>query len=531
MLRREILRLVSAAMALGLGGRARALQSEAVPAPQPTEGVGPGQRFSRAALLREAERLAGENGSAERQSLPQWMTALNYDAYRRIRFNPEKTMLRPGHFGLQLFHAGFLFRDPVSISILEDGIVTTIPYDPELFIYRGNIVPPDTGRSGSFFAGFRLHYALNLPGIEDELIAFQGASYFRLLGSGQHYGLSARGLAIDVASGKGEEFPHFSAFWIERPVLEADDIVIHALLESRTLTGAYRFFISPGDYSSIRVDATLFLRGAPEKLAIAPLTSMFLSGEQRLRRFDDFRPEVHDSDGLLINNGAGEWLWRPLTNPRQLAVNAFTDNNPRGFGLFQRDAQFANYQDLEASYHRRPSYWVEPIGDWGAGHVELVEIPSDSETNDNIVACWVPAKKAASGQRLDYSWRMTALDSGLSPHRLARVASSFSAPPMAIGSKEKAPADARRFILDYEGEMARYLSGLIGELRPDLTARAGRVSLVSFIKNEETGGMRIMFDAFPEPGKTIDLRCGLLRAGKAVSEVWLYSYRGGAATP
>ncbi|GAB4575061.1 MAG: glucan biosynthesis protein G [Rhodothalassiaceae bacterium] len=505
-----------------------ALLAEPVPAIGAEEempsGISAGLSFSHDALIAEAERRARLPAPVPAPLLPAWMRALDYDAYRKITFDRERSFLQPGKFSLQLFHPGFLFREPVSIAILEDGIVMPIPFDQTLFRYGKDVVPPPEAQSPSGFAGLRLHYPLNLPGVADELAVFQGASYFRLLGSGQAYGLSARGLALDVASGKGEEFPRFSAFWIERPESDATEIVLHALLESPSVTGAYRFLIEPGDHSIVEVAATLFFRAPVEKLAIAPLTSMFLMGEMKLRHFDDYRPEVHDSDGLLIHNGAGEWLWRPLANPRRLSVNAFTDRGPQGFGLFQRDGDQAHYEDLGAHYHRRPSYWIEPVGDWGAGHVELVEIPTDSETNDNIVAFWVPADPPTAGARRDYRWRMTAIDAGETPHRLARVAASRSGPAMAVAGKERPAPGARRFLLDYEGEAARYLAHRIGAIEPDLSARGGVAKAVSLEKNPETGGLRFVFDALPAPGATMDLRVTLRQSGEPVSEVWLFSF-------
>ena len=237
---------------------------------------------------------------------------------------------------------------------------------------------------------------------------FLGASYFRALGAGQQYGLSARGLALDTVGGSGEEFPRFTEFWLERPAPEARALALYALLESPSATGAYRFEVVPGSETVVRVQARLFLRagGRPvATLGIAPLTSMFFSGENQPRA-GDFRPEVHDSDGLMVANGDGEWLWRPLQNPREPLATSLSVRQLRGFGLMQRDRAFASYEDAEARYERRPSAWVRPLSDWGPGRVELLQLPTPDETHDNIVAYWVPAQLPAPGEPLDLRYEI-----------------------------------------------------------------------------------------------------------------------------
>ena len=94
--------------------------------------------------------------------------------------------------------------------------------------------------------------------------------------------------------------------------------------------------------------------------------------------------------GLALQTGQDEHSGDRSPIRATLQISAFADTSPRGFGLLQRERMFADYQDLEARYENRPSVWVEPIGDWGEGAVELVEIPSEQEVNDNIVAFWRP---------------------------------------------------------------------------------------------------------------------------------------------
>ena len=342
-------------------------------------------------------------------TLPLDLGGLDYDGYRDIRFRTAASLWRDASlpFEAQFFHRGLYQREGVRLHEITGTGVRAIPYRAGDYDFGRNALAPQTwGDLGH--AGFRVHYPLNGGPYKDELVVFLGASYFRALGAGQQYGLSARGLAIDTAAPGGEEFPRFTEFWLERPAPDARQLTLFALLESRRATGAYRFDIVPGAESVVRVQARLFLRaGQPPvtTLGIAPLTSMFFSGENQPRP-RDFRPEVHDSDGLQVAAGEGEWLWRPLQNPKQPSVTSFTVRELRGFGLMQRDRSFASYEDAEAHYERRPSAWVKPLSDWGPGRVELVQLPTPDETHDNVVAYWVPAQLPAPGTPLDLRYEI-----------------------------------------------------------------------------------------------------------------------------
>jgi glucans biosynthesis protein len=323
--------------------------------------------------------------------LAQELQSLTYDQYRDIRFNPQRSRWRgSAQFELAFFHRGFHFQLPVKINEVDPDRVQEIRFSSEDFDYGANKLPPKVLKDAGF-AGFRVHFPIDTPKYKDETLVFLGASYFRALGKGQVYGISARGLALDTALSSGEEFPQFTEFWIERPSPTAKELTIYALLDSKSVTGAYRFVLQPGVETAIDVRLQLNFRRSVGKIGIAPLTTMFLSGENQRSSVMDYRPEVHDSDGLSIHADNGEWIWRPLIDPRRLLVTSFGLTNPAGFGLMQRDRSFAHYEDLEARYQARPSAWVVPKGNWGAGRVELVQIPTPDETNDNIVAFWVPA--------------------------------------------------------------------------------------------------------------------------------------------
>ena len=341
--------------------------------------------------------------------LPAQLQGLDYDGLRDIRFRPDHSLWRAARspFEVQFFHRGLYQREPVRLHELTPQGVRSLPYDSSDYDFGANAVQPQAwGDLGH--AGLRIHYPLNGSQYKDELVVFLGASYFRALGAGQQYGLSARGLAIDTVGGAGEEFPRFTEFWLQRPAADAQRVVVYALLESPRATGAYRFEVIPGAQTVTRVQARVFLRAGQAPIAtlgIAPLTSMFFSGENQPRP-GDFRPEVHDSDGLAIASGDGEWLWRPLQNPVRSTVNSFAVQQLRGFGLMQRDRAFASYQDVEARYERRPAAWVRPLGDWGPGRVELLQLHTPDETHDNVVAYWVPAQLPAPLAPLDFAYEI-----------------------------------------------------------------------------------------------------------------------------
>ncbi|MEZ5584205.1 MAG: glucan biosynthesis protein G [Candidatus Competibacteraceae bacterium] len=454
--------------------------------PADTSDTAPPKRFNFADVHRRAANLAQQPYREPDHPIPAFLRELSYDHYRDIRFRADKGLWRDDGlpFEVQFAHPGFLFLQPVKINVVEEGEVKPIPFREEWFDYGTNTfpepLPPDLG-----FAGFRLHYPLHRDSYYDEVAVFLGASYFRAVGQQQTYGLSARGLAIDTGLPKAEEFPSFREFWLEKPQPDATEITLYALLDSPSVTGAYRFVVKPGPATVIDVKAQLFLREAVEKFAVAPLTSMFFHGEPTERFMDDFRPEVHDSDGLLLALGSGEWLWRPLNNPTRLQTSAFRDNNPRGFGLLQRDRDFNDYQDLEAHYQQRPSVWVEPLGEWGPGFVELVEIPADAERYDNIVAFWVPEQPLDSNSTFTTEYRLYfALQLDRKPPGGKTLATRIGAGGV-IGSDPS----RRLFVLDFGGPVLADLPEQT-PIKALVSASAGKIENVVVTKNPHTAGWR-----------------------------------------
>lgn len=451
------------------------------------------------------------------------MAELDYDGYRSIRFRPEAA-LWAGElpFEIQLLHRGFLFRSPVRVHMVDAEGVAEVPFDAELFSYDGpagrlgRTVEPGLG-----FSGFRVHYPLNLPGVADEVVVFQGASYFRLVGPGQVHGLSSRGLAVGLGSPEGEEFPTFTDFWLVRPDPGDDVLELHALLDGPSVTGAYRFELEPGDHTELRVDARLFAREDVRKLGVAPLSSMFLYGPNRSSEFDDFRPEVHDSDGLMMLTRVGEWLWRPLSNRRIVRGSALRDGEPQGFGLAQRARDFGRYLDLEALYHRRPSAWVAlEEGDWGVGGVELLEIPTDSEFSDNIAVAWVPDAPFAAGEERRFRYRLITFDERVEAQTLAQVRRTGigrdALPGAAVAIK-----GARRFIVDFTDGP---LDGLARDAGPEavLATSSGSISDVRVDPLPPGLGWRVSFRLEPDGDRPADMRLHLALGGARLSETWTY---------
>ena len=478
------------------------------------------KRFNFADVHRRAAVLAEQPFKEEEAALPDYLRDLNYDQYQDIRFRTDKTLWRQEKlpFEVQFFSRGFMFNRRVAINIVDSGEVTPVTFARDLFDFGRNPIPEEMPADLGF-AGFRLLYPINRDDFYDEVAVFLGASYFRSVGQHQNYGISARGLAIDTGLTKVEEFPFFREFWIEKPDRDATSINVYALLDSDSVTGAYRFIIKPGLATVIEVKANLFLRKKVEKLGVAPLTTMFFHGDLTERYMDDFRPGVHDSDGLLMAMGSGERLWRPLNNPRRLRITSFQDQNPRGFGLLQRDRNFSHYQDLESLYHTRPSTWVEPIGDWGKGVVQLIEIPSEAERYDNIVAFWIPEGPAEAGQELVYEYR---LSFGKDPEgRLVggKTLASF----VGSGGTDILQHDRRRFVIDFVGEE-------LAQLNPEepveivVNASSGQVINSAVQQNPFTGGWRGFFELVPEGTSMVDLRVFLKRGPDVLTETWSYQW-------
>lgn len=462
-----------------------------------------------------ARSLSEKSYQAPEIRLDSALSDISYDQYRDIRFKPDLAIWRDENlpFRLELFHTGGrYYAFPVDIFIVESGRATVIDYSPDLFTFGPLVKAPAPG-SNSGFAGFRVHTPINRPDVFDEFLVFLGASYFRAIGADQVYGLSARGLAINTGQNRGEEFPLFRSFWIERPMPGDQRITIHALLDSISTTGRYTFTAKPGRDTIIEVEAVLFPRRKIEYLGIAPLTSMFFFGPNQQPKRNDFRPRVHDSQGLSMRTGTNEWIWRPLINPERLQFSVFLDRNPKGFGLLQKTRSFSEYQDLEALYERRPSLWVEPLEDWGEGSIELIELPAQQEFHDNIACFWRPKAGIGPGQhrfryRLHWCWDPPVRSEKASVNQ-TRVGDTKS--------------DTRFFVVDFTGTKECDVCTK-GELAFNLSASAGEIRNAILAPNPVSGGHRLTFEYAPSGSSPADLRCVLTAGGIPASETWIYRW-------
>lgn len=478
-----------------------------------------GTPFTPEWLKEEARKMASKPFVPSARTIPPEVANLTWDQYNAITYDPKHSLWRDQKLAFQarLFHLGLFFKQSVTIHEVVDGVARVIPYSADLFDYGKtkfeSSLPHDLG-----FAGFRLHYQNDF---DIDLLAFLGASYFRATSGTRQYGLSCRGLAIDTGMPRAEEFPHFVAFWLIRPKPGETNVTVHALMDCESVTGMYTFKVFPGYTVVMHVDATIFARKAVERIGIAPLTSMFQCAENDRRVGDDFRPEIHDSDGLSICTGAGEWIWRPLANPHYMRVNSYMDENPRGFGLLQRDREYEHYLDDWAFYHLRPSVWVEPIGHWGRGAVMLIEIPTGDETFDNVVAFWNPDRPVKAGDELNYSYRLHWCEK--SPFRppLAEVLATRIGIGGTVGQKR--PYYSRKFVIDFVGGDLPMLSPK-AQVEAVITASKGRVENVSARALRVITGRRAIFDLKPEGTDPVDLRCFLRIGGATLTETWQYQW-------
>lgn len=476
--------------------------------------------FSHRWLQEQARELSTQDYQPAAMAADNPLRALSYNDYRRIVFDPDEAVWGDEAipFHLQMFHPGFLHTTPVEISLVSEGMARRLTFTTDVFDYHDSPVDVDQIDAGGY-AGFRVHHPINSPERYEEFLVFLGASYFRAVGRDQFYGLSARGLAINTVGDGDEEFPRFSKFWIEKPETQADKVIIHALLDSPSVTGAYRFTVLPGERTRMDVDARLYPRRDLERVGIAPLTSMFLFDSTNRSGFDDFRNAVHDSDGLQIHQANGEQAWRPLINPEQVQVSSFgdTDAAPTGFGLLQRRQGFDQFNDNEARYDKRPSLWIEPRGDWGKGRVELVEIPTDVEYHDNVVAYWQPVGGLNAGKEYRFEYRMHWGVGSPAAREQGRVLNTAAGIAPTSGE--------RLFVIDFsDGRRIPDVTYKPDAVRINATTSAGDITDVNGTLVEATSHYRVSVRLDPGKAELAELRVTLEVDGEQWGETWLYRW-------
>ncbi|MDX5627352.1 MULTISPECIES: glucan biosynthesis protein G [unclassified Brenneria] len=487
----------------------------------------PAWAFSIDDVARQAEALAAKGFDAQKSNLPAQFRDMKFADYQQIQFNQEKsywnTLQTP--FKLQFYHQGMYFDTPVKINEVTATTVSEIKYSADYFNFGSVNHDPETLKNLGF-AGFKILYPINKADKNDEIVSMLGASYFRVVGKGQIYGLSARGLAIDTALPSGEEFPRFREFWIERPKPADKHLVIYALLDSPRAAGAYRFVVYPGSDSVVDVQAKVYLRDKVGKLGVAPLTSMFLFGPNQPSPTLNYRPALHDSNGLSIHAGNGEWIWRPLNNPRHLSVSTYAIENPKGFGLLQRGRDFSAYQDLDDRYDLRPSGWVEPKGDWGKGKVELVEIPTADETNDNIVAFWTPDALPETGKPLEikYRLRFTNDEEQLHSPDIAYVQQTRrSTGDVKQSNLIRQPDGSVAFLVDFVGPSLKEMDEATPVTSQASIGDNGEIVENSVRYNPVTHGWRLTLRLRVKDNKQpTEMRAALVNGETTLTETWSY---------
>jgi glucans biosynthesis protein len=525
--RRTFLQLaaaLNAAAACGLTS-AEAGAAESTPSLQ----FGKGEPFSYAALKAMAKERAAKDYVPPPRPNPEIVRQIDYDAHGKLKYKLESALWADGGsaFPISFQHVGMYFPKTVRMHMVEKGVSREVLYNPETFMGGPEHVARKLPPEPSAFAGFWVHETNKSPAWKkaEPWATFLGASYFRAVGELGQVGLSARGVAIAPGTANPEEFPDFTSFWFEPAATENDPMIVNALLEGPSLAGAYRFALKRTKGVLMEIEAALFMRKPVERLGIAPLTSMFWFSETKKLTAVDWRPEVHDSDGLAMWTGSGEHIWRPLNNPPQIMVSSFADSAPRGFGLLQRDRNFDHYQD-GVRYQLRPSAWVEPIGDWGKGAIQLTEIPTDDEIHDNIVAMWVPAEPAAAGSSFDLQYRLHWMADEPYPTDLARCVATRLGNGGQPGQPR--PKGVRKFMVEFVGpQMARLPFGVKPE--PVLWASRGAFSYIYTepVPNDVPGHWRAQFDFTAEGKEPVEMRLFLRNGEEILSETWLYQYHPG----
>lgn len=460
-------------------------------------------------------------------------TNLNYDKYREIRFLPGKALWTEDNlpFRVEFFHPGNIYSELIHVNEFTPGYTQPIPFVQDFFDY-GNLKIKNQIPSNLGYVGFKVTYPLNRPNVYDDLAVFQGASYFRILGKGQTYGISARGLALNCGeTDRGEEFPIFTDWWLGKPQKNATNLTIYGLLDSTSCVAAYEFNIRPGETTIADVDTVVYLRQSStilrngltippiKTMGMAPLTSCYWFGETTEYKPDDYRSAVHDSDGLMMEMANGERLWEPLNNPKDLRHQIFGASQIRGFGLMQRERDFADYQDLFTDHQDEPSVWVEPRGtNWADGDVHLVELNGPTEDWDNIVAFWSPKILPQPLQPWRYSYTL---------YWTRETDRKFSPPDKVVATRVgiSKGSDAREIMIDFAGPNLNKIAPTnppvaIVNCSPNATIVANQVVWNPFQKT-----WRAVLKMQPPTNNTpVDLRCTLQHNKKPIGETWIYQW-------
>jgi len=482
--------------------------------------LGEPEPFSVDKLIERAKALAEAPYEEPNIQHADILETIDYDAFQQIGFKRELGLGEGTNvnFPAQLFHLGRYFKAPVRINWLEQGHARRVIYHPDYFTF-GNTGLNETLPDDIGFSGFRLQDGQDA---NTDWLALLGGAYFRSSGELNQYGLSARAIAIDTALPTPEEFPRFTEFWLQPGTVNANEYTVYALIDGPSVAGAFTMVCKRNGKVQQDIQARFFARKDVERLGIAPLTSMFWFGEHNRHQAKDWRPEIHDSDGLAMWTGAGERLWRPLNNPNSVMTNSFVDENPKGFGLMQRDRAFHNYEDDGVFYDRRASVWIEPLGDWGKGAVQLVEIPTDDEIHDNIVMYWVPEATVKAGSEWSFDYRLFwNADEPYPSETVAKVIHTRLGNGGVPGQPR--PEGRKKFVIDFEGGPLEDVEKL-DEVKPIISTSKGEISNDYALQVVGTTNWRAFFDIDVEGNEPVNLRLYLQLGDKTLTETWLYQY-------
>ena len=475
------------------------------------------QPFSEDLLDAFARRRADEPFKAPEKRVDEALSAITYEQYSRaIVYKEDQAIWRKddGPFWLEPYHtAGTIFAFPVELYTVEGGRAARIPYSASAFEFNPPAKQPATPAQ-SDFAGFRALGQIDKPGAFREFLSFLGASNFRAIAEGQGFGVSARALAINTGQTGGEDIPLFRSFWIERPKPIDQSLTIHALLDCQSAVGRYKFVVTPGYDTVIETEAVIYPRRRIPYAGIAPIASRFFFGPGVPPKRRDYRPRVHDSEALYIFNAAGDQIWRPLLNPDRLQFSVFLDKTPKGFGLIQKERSFASFQDLDQHFEKRPSLWIEPLGDWGEGSIDLIELPAPEEINENIVCFWRPKDGLGPGIGHRYRYRMHWCWNPPVENKRATIQQTR------VGETK---AGEVAFLLDFANTEA--CEGCnAASLTANVTASAGEVRNVRLAPGPAPATQRLRFEYVPAGSDPVDLRAELMADGKPVSETWIFRW-------
>ncbi len=519
--RRTLLKLLAAVQAFGLE------PAFAATADAPSKlSFGPPSRFDFETLKGMVADLAAKPYAPPPMPDPDIVKTMNFDTAKHILPDPDHALFGDGRgpYPISLLAVGQLFPKTVRMFALTDGQAREVIFQADYFKS-----PPDGPLSKlpptpSPFAGLEFLQAYDKPVLRghEGWARFIGASYFRAVGEANQFGVSSRAVAQNSGIAIPEEFPDFTHFWVGEGETDDDPITLYALLDGPSIVGAYRFVMHRGRGTTMDITLQLHIRQPIERLGISPMTSMFWYSESVKGAATDWRPEIHDSDGVAMWTANGDHLWRPLIDPDKLTISKFPDDKFRGFGLMQRDKNYDHYLDA-VFYERRPCCWCEPIGDWGKGSVQLLEIPTDNEIYDNIVLSWVADAPNKAGDVLDYRFKLLWRDTDPYPGKLALCVATR----LGAGDIQGAPRSKvlRKFILEFKGG---FQATRVADAKPEPVLETSRGKFLNIVVEPSPDGdlglWRIQFDLDPDGTDPVDLRCHLAYQGEALTETWVYHY-------